>query len=41
MQELRSTAERIFREESGKIVAGFPVGDLTNRMRQLHDVLGV
>jgi branched-chain amino acid transport system ATP-binding protein len=27
--------------EHGKVIAGFPVGELQGRMGQLHDVLGV
>ena len=34
-------ADRFYLMEHGKVVAGFPVGELTNRMGQLHDVLGV
>ena len=34
-------ADRFYLMEHGKVVAGFPVGELTDRMGQLHDVLGV
>ncbi|AZO40539.1 ABC transporter ATP-binding protein [Mesorhizobium sp. M7D.F.Ca.US.005.01.1.1] len=34
-------ADRFYLMEHGKVVAGFPVGDLPDRMTQLHEVLGV
>jgi branched-chain amino acid transport system ATP-binding protein len=34
-------ADRFYLMEHGKVVAGFPVGDLPNRMTLLHEVLGV
>ena len=34
-------ADRFYLMEHGKVVAGFPVGELNARMGQLHDVLGV
>jgi branched-chain amino acid transport system ATP-binding protein len=34
-------ADRFYLMEHGKVVAGFPVGELPNRMTQLHEVLGV
>lgn len=34
-------ADRFYLMEHGKVVAGFPTGELADRMTQLHDVLGV
>ena len=34
-------ADRFYLMEHGKVVAGFPVGELESRMGQLHEVLGV
>jgi branched-chain amino acid transport system ATP-binding protein len=34
-------ADRFYLMEHGKVVTGFPVGELQSRMNQLHDVLGV
>ncbi|HEX6121077.1 MAG TPA: ABC transporter ATP-binding protein [Dongiaceae bacterium] len=34
-------ADRFYLMEHGKVMAGFPVGELPERMTQLHDVLGV
>jgi branched-chain amino acid transport system ATP-binding protein len=34
-------ADRFYLMEHGKVIAGFPVGELKERMPQLHDVLGV
>ena len=34
-------ADRFYLMEHGKVLAGFPVGELEGRMAQLHDVLGV
>jgi branched-chain amino acid transport system ATP-binding protein len=34
-------ADRFYLMEHGKVVTGFPVGELEGRMTQLHDVLGV
>ena len=34
-------ADRFYLMEHGKVVTGFPVGELNARMAQLHDVLGV
>ncbi|RUW58995.1 ABC transporter ATP-binding protein [Mesorhizobium sp. M7A.F.Ca.US.008.03.1.1] len=34
-------ADRFYLMEHGKVVAGFPVGELPDRMTQLHEVLGV
>jgi branched-chain amino acid transport system ATP-binding protein len=34
-------ADRFYLMEHGKVVAGFPVGELSDRMEQLHEVLGV
>ncbi|MBN9252462.1 MAG: ABC transporter ATP-binding protein [Mesorhizobium sp. 61-13] len=34
-------ADRFYLMEHGKIMAGFPVGELPDRMGQLHEVLGV
>jgi branched-chain amino acid transport system ATP-binding protein len=34
-------ADRFYLMEHGKVVTGFPVGELNDRMTQLHDVLGV
>jgi branched-chain amino acid transport system ATP-binding protein len=34
-------ADRFYLMEHGKVVTGFPVGELNARMGQLHDVLGV
>ena len=34
-------ADRFYLMEHGKVMAGFPVGELPDRMGQLHDVLGV
>jgi branched-chain amino acid transport system ATP-binding protein len=34
-------ADRFYLMEHGKVVAGFPVDELADRMTQLHDVLGV
>ena len=34
-------ADRFYLMEHGKVIAGFPVGELERRMAQLHDVLGV
>ncbi|HET6618682.1 MAG TPA: ABC transporter ATP-binding protein [Dongiaceae bacterium] len=34
-------ADRFYLMEHGKVMAGFPVGELPARMTQLHDVLGV
>jgi branched-chain amino acid transport system ATP-binding protein len=34
-------ADRFYLMEHGKVIAGFPVGELEGRMAQLHDVLGV
>jgi branched-chain amino acid transport system ATP-binding protein len=34
-------ADRFYLMEHGKVVAGFPVGELTDRMTLLHEVLGV
>lgn len=34
-------ADRFYLMEHGKVVAGFPVGELADRMTLLHDVLGV
>jgi branched-chain amino acid transport system ATP-binding protein len=37
----RRIADRFYLMEHGKITAGFPVGELDQRMALLHDVLGV
>jgi branched-chain amino acid transport system ATP-binding protein len=34
-------ADRFYLMEHGKVITGFPVGELEGRMGQLHDVLGV
>jgi branched-chain amino acid transport system ATP-binding protein len=34
-------ADRFYLMEHGKVITGFPVGELQSRMNQLHDVLGV
>ncbi|KQZ33331.1 ABC transporter ATP-binding protein [Mesorhizobium sp. Root552] len=34
-------ADRFYLMEHGKVMAGFPVGELPDRMGQLHEVLGV
>jgi branched-chain amino acid transport system ATP-binding protein len=34
-------ADRFYLMEHGKVMAGFPVGELPDRTAQLHDVLGV
>jgi branched-chain amino acid transport system ATP-binding protein len=34
-------ADRFYLMEHGKVMAGFPVAELPDRMTQLHDVLGV
>jgi branched-chain amino acid transport system ATP-binding protein len=34
-------ADRFYLMEHGKVITGFPVGELEGRMTQLHDVLGV
>jgi branched-chain amino acid transport system ATP-binding protein len=34
-------ADRFYLMEHGKVVTGFPAGELNDRMGQLHDVLGV
>ncbi len=34
-------ADRFYLMEHGKVIAGFPVGELRQRMPLLHDVLGV
>ncbi|MET3792873.1 ABC transporter ATP-binding protein [Aquamicrobium terrae] len=34
-------ADRFYLMEHGKVVGGFPVGELSGRMEQLHEVLGV
>ena len=34
-------ADRFYLMEHGKVVGGFPVGELPGRMEQLHEVLGV
>jgi branched-chain amino acid transport system ATP-binding protein len=34
-------ADRFYLMEHGKVIAGFPVGELEGRMDQLHEVLGV
>jgi branched-chain amino acid transport system ATP-binding protein len=34
-------ADRFYLMEHGKVIAGFPVGELEGRMGQLHEVLGV
>jgi len=34
-------ADRFYLMEHGKVIAGFPVGELEGRMTQLHEVLGV
>ncbi|UVK39838.1 ABC transporter ATP-binding protein [Mesorhizobium sp. AR10] len=34
-------ADRFYLMEHGKVMAGFPVGELSGRMAQLHEVLGV
>jgi branched-chain amino acid transport system ATP-binding protein len=34
-------ADRFYLMEHGKVLAGFPVGELEGRMSQLHEVLGV
>jgi branched-chain amino acid transport system ATP-binding protein len=34
-------ADRFYLMEHGKVIAGFPVGELKGRMGQLHEVLGV
>jgi branched-chain amino acid transport system ATP-binding protein len=34
-------ADRFYLMEHGKVVAGFPTGELAHRMTQLHDILGV
>jgi branched-chain amino acid transport system ATP-binding protein len=34
-------ADRFYLMEHGKVVTGFPVGELEGRMTQLHEVLGV
>jgi branched-chain amino acid transport system ATP-binding protein len=34
-------ADRFYLMEHGKVVAGFPTGELADRMTQLHDILGV
>jgi branched-chain amino acid transport system ATP-binding protein len=34
-------ADRFYLMEHGKVMAGFPVGELPDRMTQLHEILGV
>jgi branched-chain amino acid transport system ATP-binding protein len=34
-------ADRFYLMEHGKVVAGFPTGELADRMTQLHEILGV
>ncbi|MEZ5829705.1 MAG: ABC transporter ATP-binding protein [Dongiaceae bacterium] len=34
-------ADRFYLMEHGRVIAGFPVGELDSRMTQLHEVLGV
>ncbi|HEV8390125.1 MAG TPA: ABC transporter ATP-binding protein [Dongiaceae bacterium] len=34
-------ADRFYLMEHGKVIAGFPVGEIDDRMTQLHEVLGV
>jgi branched-chain amino acid transport system ATP-binding protein len=34
-------ADRFYLMEHGKVVGGFPVGELSSHMSELHEVLGV